>query len=222
MDSIMDGIPVKIIYSRRKSLSMKFDKTGTLIVNAPSFVSEGEVRNFLREHTRWIRLNYVKALDMARNLEEHEFRDGGKVLYLGEEYGIKISGRGRIVKTADGFLFPEGSAQETYERWLKARAKEYLPVRLRYRAYEMGIPYRDVRISGAKSKWGSCSETGMITLSWRLMMCPPESIEYVLIHELCHRIHMDHSKAFWAEVENRMPDYKRHKKWLDAHGYLME
>ena len=218
----MDGIPVKVTYSRRKTLSMKFDKTGTLIVNAPSHVTEGEVRNFLQEHTRWIRLNYVKALDMAENLKEHEFRDGGKVLYLGEEHVIRFSGRGRVVKTADEIIFPEGSDENTFERWIKARAKEYLPVRLRYRAYEMGIGYRDMRISGAKSKWGSCSETGMITLSWRLMMCPPESIEYVLIHELCHRLHMDHSKDFWAEVERFMPDYKKHKKWLDAHGYLME
>ena len=176
----------------------------------------------MREHTRWIRLNYVKALNMAENIKEHEFKDGGKVLYLGVEYGIKISGRGRIVKTGEEFIFPEEADAGAYERWLKARAKEYLPVRLRYRAYEMGITYRDLRISGAKSKWGSCSETGMITLSWRLMMCPPESIEYVLIHELCHRLHMDHSKAFWAEVERYMPDYKKHKKWLDDHGYLME
>ena len=73
----MDGIPVKIIYSRRKSLSMKFDKTGTLIVNAPTFVSEGEVRTFMREHTRWIRLNYVKALNRAENIKEHEFKGQG-------------------------------------------------------------------------------------------------------------------------------------------------
>ena len=222
METIMDGIPVKVIYSRRKSLSMKFDKTGILIVNAPTFVSEGEVRTFLREHTRWIRLNYVKALDMAENLREHEFKDGGKVLYLGKEYLIRVSGRGRVVKTAEEFVFPEGADAAVFERWLKARAKEYLPVRLRYRAYEMGISYRDLKISGAKSRWGSCSETGMITLSWRLMMCPEESIEYVIIHELCHRLHMDHSKDFWAEVEKFMPDYKKHKKWLDDHGYLME
>jgi len=221
-DYTMDDIPVKIIYSRRKTLSMKFDKTGTLIVNAPAHVTEGEVRSFMREHTRWIRLNYVKALNMAENLKEHEFMEGGKVWYLGNEYVIRFSGRGRIAKAGDEIVFPEGADEAMYERWLKARAKEYLPVRLQYRAYEMGITYRELRISGAKTKWGSCSETGKITLSWRLMMCPPESIEYVLIHELCHRLHMDHSKAFWAEVESRMPDYKKHKKWLDDHGYLME
>ena len=71
----MDGIPVKIIYSRRKTLSMKFDKTGTLIVNAPSHVTEGEVRTFMREHTRWIRLNYVKAMSMAENLKEGVLHD---------------------------------------------------------------------------------------------------------------------------------------------------
>ena len=86
----------------------------------------------------------------------------------------------------------------------------------------MGITYRDLRISGAKSKWGSCSETGMITLSWRLMMCPKEAIDYVIIHELCHRIHMDHSEDFWNEVEKRMPDYRTWKKWLDDNSYLTE
>jgi predicted metal-dependent hydrolase len=86
----------------------------------------------------------------------------------------------------------------------------------------MGIDYRQLRISSARSKWGSCSASGQIVLAWHLMMCPPESIEYVIIHELCHRIHMDHSKAFWAEVERFMPDYKKHKNWLDDHSYIMD
>ncbi len=201
---------------------MKFDVTGTLMVNAPLRVSEAEVRSFLNEKSRWIRTNYVKVMDKAEKARSLSVEEGGRVLYLGEELSVHVGGTHRIFKIGNEISFPEGSSMESYASWLKSRAKEYLTVKFRNRAYEMGITYRELRITGAKSKWGSCSETGKITLSWHLMMCPEECIEYVVIHELCHRLYMDHSKEFWAEVEKRMPDYKKHKKWLDDNSYLMD
>ena len=104
----------------------------------------------------------------------------------------------------------------------KKKAKEYLPSKLALISESTGIPFRRTRISGAKKSWGSCSPDGTISLSWRLMMCPSEAIDYVIVHELCHRLHMDHSKEFWAEVGSRMPDYKKRKKWLDANSFLMD
>ncbi len=215
-------IPVKITYSKRRTLSMKFDMTGTLLVNAPRGISEEEVRTFLNEKSRWIRTNYVRTMAKYEKSRELKVEDGGKVLFLGEELNVHIGGHGRIRKTESDIFFPEGADNTSYAGWLKARAREYLPVRLRNMAWEMGISYRELRITGARSKWGSCSETGKITLSWHLCLCPPEAIDYVIIHELCHRLHMDHSAEFWAEVERRMPDYKKQKKWLDDNSYLMD
>ncbi|MBP1585428.1 MAG: M48 family metallopeptidase [Lachnospiraceae bacterium] len=215
-------IPVKITYSKRRTLSMKFDMTGTLIVSAPGHLTEAEVRQFMDEKSRWIRTNYVRIMARAEKSSEYRVEEGGKVLYLGEELNVHIGGHGRVKKIGKDIYFPEGADKESYVRWLKARAGEYLPSRLQSIAWEMGITYRELRITGARSKWGSCSETGKITLSWHLCMCPPEAIEYVMIHELCHRLHMDHSRDFWAEVERRMPDYKKYKKWLDDNSYLMD
>ena len=215
-------IPVKVIYSKRRSLSMKFDKDGNLVVNAPFCLTEAEVRSFLNEKSRWIRTNYVKAEYRLEKIRDIGVKEGGRLPYLGDCLTVHVSGTGRIRKIGDEIFFPEGSDMEDYKRWLKKVAKEYLSVKLANTAYEMGISYRELCITGARSKWGSCSETGKITLSWHLMMCPPEAIEYVVIHELCHRKHMDHSKEFWSEVEKIMPDYKRHKKWLDDNSYLMD
>lgn len=222
MNMTFGDIPVKVTYSKRRTLSMKFDMTGTLMVSAPLHLSEAEVRSFLTEKSRWIRTNYVKTVSRLEKSRNYTVEEGAKLLYLGEELSVHVGGSGRVKKIGNEIFFPEGSDMETYAKWLKARAKEYLPLKLQNRAWEMEITYREFRITGAKSKWGSCSETGKITLSWHLMMCPPESIEYVVIHELCHRLHMDHSKAFWDEVENRMPGYKHHKKWLDDNSYLMD
>ncbi len=215
-------IPVKITYSKRRTLSMKFDVTGTLVVSAPLHLPETEIRQFMNEKSRWIRTNYVRIQARLEKSMDHKVEEGGKVLYLGEELNVHIGGHGRAKKIGKDIFFPEGSDNESYVRWLKARAKEYLPPRLQSRAWDMGITYRELRITGARSKWGSCSETGKITLSWHLCMCPPEAIDYVIVHELCHRLHMDHSREFWAEVESRMPDYKKHKKWLDDNSYLMD
>lgn len=222
MDNTPGGIPVKVKYSDRRTLSMKFDREGTLIVSAPLRMKEKEVRDFLNDNIRWIRKNYVKIAERKEEADRIRIEDGGAALYLGEELRVRFNGRCRVHKMGDELVFPDDADMDTYVRWLKARAKEYLPARLSYRAYEMGIDYRQLRISSARSKWGSCSASGQIVLAWHLMMCPTESIEYVIIHELCHRLHMDHSKAFWAEVERFMPDYKKYKKWLDDHSYIMD
>ena len=81
-----------------------------------------------------------------------------------------------------------------------------------------GISYGRITIRNQKSRWGSCSEKGNLNFNCLLMLTPPDVIDYVVVHELCHRIHMDHSAAFWAEVQKVLPDYKKAKKWLKDNG----
>ena len=75
-----------------------------------------------------------------------------------------------------------------------------------------------VSIKSRKSQWGSCDSNGDVTFSWRLVMARPEAIDYVVIHELCHRKHMDHSREFWNQVQKYMPDFKMQKQWLEENS----
>ena len=103
------------------------------------------------------------------------------------------------------------------KRYITA-AKEYFPKRVACFAPLTGGTYTRITIRDQKTRWGSCSAKGTLSFNWRLMLAPPAVLDYVVVHELCHLTHMDHSKAFWSLVESICPDYRTHRKWLKDHG----
>ncbi len=103
-------------------------------------------------------------------------------------------------------------------RALADKALAFIPQRARYFSRLVGVQYGCITIRNQKSKWGSCSSQGNLNFNCLLMLCPPEALDYVVIHELCHRKEMNHSPRFWAEVEKVDPDYKAHRKWLKDEG----
>lgn len=104
---------------------------------------------------------------------------------------------------------------------LKKRAQEYIPKRVEYFANIMSVEYGRITIRNQKTRWGSCSSRGNLNFNCLLMLTPPEVIDYVVVHELCHRKEMNHSKAFWREVEKVMPDYKQSVLWLKNQGSML-
>ena len=111
---------------------------------------------------------------------------------------------------------PKFSMQEIKE--LANKALAYIPERVKYYAPIVGVNYTRITIRNQKTRWGSCSSKGGLNFNCLLMLTPPEVIDYVVVHELCHRKEMNHSKAFWAEVEKVLPDYKSAKRWLKENG----
>lgn len=101
---------------------------------------------------------------------------------------------------------------------LAARACQYIPERVAYFAELVGVTYGRITIRNQKTRWGSCSSKGNLNFNCLLMLTPPEIIDYVVVHELCHRKEMNHSKAFWSEVEKVLPDYRQSVSWLKEQG----
>ena len=87
-----------------------------------------------------------------------------------------------------------------------------------YYAQLLGVTYATISIRDQKTRWGSCSSKGNLSFSWRLILAPPKVLDYVVVHELCHRKEMNHSPRFWVLVESMIPDYKTHRKWLKENG----
>jgi predicted metal-dependent hydrolase len=112
---------------------------------------------------------------------------------------------------------PPAITKETLER-LRSLASETIPPRVSYYANLMGVSYGRITIRAQKSRWGSCSAKGNLNFNCLLMLTPPEVQNYVIVHELCHRKQMNHSPAFWREVEQIMPEYRRHRLWLKKNG----
>ena len=100
----------------------------------------------------------------------------------------------------------------------KEAARSYIPKRVAYYQTLTGGSYRRITIRDQKTRWGSCSSKGTLSFNWRLMLAPPAILDYVVVHELCHLNHMNHSPAFWQAVERVYPDYRNARKWLKDHG----
>ena len=104
---------------------------------------------------------------------------------------------------------------------LAEEALKVIPERVEYFAKVIGVTYGKITIRNQKTRWGSCSSKGNLNFNCLLMLAPPEVLDYVVVHELCHRRQMNHSKAFWLEVEKVLPDYKEARKWLKEEGSQM-
>lgn len=117
---------------------------------------------------------------------------------------------------------PVSELTDTQRTALKRRyiaaAKEYFPKRAAYFVQFTGGSYNRITIRDQKTRWGSCSAKGTLSFNWRLMLAPPTILDYVVVHELCHLTHMDHSAAFWQKVADVYPDYRSARKWLKEHG----
>lgn len=102
--------------------------------------------------------------------------------------------------------------------WLKAEARRYLTLEVEKQKRRYGIAYKDIVIKDTASRWGSCSALKNLNFSWRLILAPPEILEYVVTHEIAHLTHLNHSSEFWNLVASRYPEYKKAKQWLTDNG----
>ena len=103
-------------------------------------------------------------------------------------------------------------------RDLASRALKWFPGRVAYYAPLVGVSYGRITVRNQKTRWGSCSAKKNLNFNWKLMLAPPDVLDYVVVHELCHLVHMDHSQAFWALVGSVLPDYRVRRRWLKEHG----
>lgn len=118
-------------------------------------------------------------------------------------------------------LKQESHQVQALEKRYRDAAKEYIPKRVEYYHQFTGGDYQKISIRDQKTRWGSCSGKGTLSFNYRLMLAPPRVLDYVVVHELCHLTHMNHSKAFWNMVESILPDYKEHRKWLKENGHTL-
>ena len=129
-----------------------------------------------------------------------------------------------IIKTYESIPSPrelsirEQNQLDALEKRYRKAAKEYIPARVAYFHQFTGGTYAKIVIRDQKTRWGSCSSNKTLSFNYRLMLAPPQILDYVIVHELCHLKHMNHSPEFWTSVEAVLPDYKTRRKWLKEHG----
>lgn len=215
--------PKKIVRSRRKTIALVIDSDGELIVRAPFYASENDILRLVQEKQDWIE---QKTREMKQKTIERPrllLQEGETIPYLGRECMIFRGMTRKICFDGNAFLLPESEdAGAKLVSWYKKRAAVILKERVESIAEKMQVSPAGVKITSAKTRWGSCSYTNHLNFTWRLIMCPPEVVDYVVVHELCHIIHKNHSKSFWKSVEGIDASYREHEKWLKENRRLME
>lgn len=215
--------PDEIIRSNRKTLAISIDPFGRLIVRAPKTCAKERIFAFLQEKESWILRKKSERTGAGIRLPSENL-DGERILLFGEEYTLRL----QAIKTAyldereKQLFLPEVRTKEKLVSFLKKQAKLCLTTYTDDWAKRMGVRYKRLSITGAKRRWGSCSFDNSLHFSFRLLYTPKAIAEYVVVHELVHVKHKNHSPQFWAEVEKYQPDYKEKRKWLKTHALLME
>lgn len=226
-------------YQIRRSLRAKKTRivvTGDKIeVVAPKQISEQKIHAFVHEQQAWVMQAVGKIqrrLEAVESMVPAEYRHGVKVPYRGQHYPLTIKAsvlrRVKIEFVPEtGFIahLPDASEGESSElirtslmKWMRKQAAIEGADYVRKHVEKHNLKPRSLRIKTQKSRWGSCGIHDDINLNWLLIIAPPQVMEYVVVHELCHIRHRNHSDAFWQLVEDHMPDYRQRRAWLKQHG----
>lgn len=195
---------------------LRVQDDGSVRVTVPRGGSVAEAERFVREKADWIQRERYRA-----NLRRSSAAavDERQVMVGGEELPVEVveDDLGRVARFGPfSVRIPPAARgpQPAIDRFLRQRAARELPARLLELAAPLGRPVRGVTIRSQRTRWGSCSPTGRISLNWRLIQVPPSVCDYVLLHELTHLAHLNHSKRFWRELERVCPWHREARAWL--------
>jgi predicted metal-dependent hydrolase len=146
-------------------------------------------------------------------------RAPGTVPYLGKMLQlVPEPGRERVARRADTLYVPEGDPRPALERWYRRQARTEVARRLDATCARVGSSYKGLTIRGQKTRWASCSSSGAMSFNWRLLLAPPEILDYVIEHEVAHIEVMDHSPRFRRLLASRSPRWREHSAWLKRYG----
>ena len=217
------SIDYRLNRARRRSIGMVIDHSG-LSVRAPSWVSIREIELALRERAEWVIKTLIEWRGRDKEALPAEGREGAGLLYRGRPLTLALFPARKKTIAADllhlTVLHPnpgnENEIAAFVGRWLKEQALALLAPRVLHFASQVTEVSPAVKLSSARTQWGSCNHKGEIRLHWRLVQLPPAIADYVIAHEVAHLVELNHSPRFWALVESLLPGHAQARRELDA------
>lgn len=230
----------KIIRKKRKTIGIKITPEGEVIITSPFNVSEETILNIIKSKEKWIKTK-LQLFIQNSSYKNRNFKTGEKISYMGRELEVRIINENQIellmnsklnnnivkilnekvIVCVNNKYNREDIIREYIIKFYKTEAERVLKERTLYYSKILSVSPKIITIKDQKTLWGSCSSRGNINYNYRLIMAPMNIIDYVVVHELSHLIHMNHSKEYWRTVEEVLPDYKERKQWLKAYGYML-
>ena len=212
---------------RRKTISVHIKEDGKIVIYTPYHTPKWEIEKFIKEKQSWI-VEKISEKEKRTKEAEKKFLPGERFLYLGEWYPLEMQESGNkeppLNLVFGKFVLNPNRIEETrdlFGQWYKREAREKITERVDSYSHRFQLFPEGIRITSARSRWGSCSPDNQLSFCWRIIMASLAVIDYVLIHELVHIREKNHSKKFWNYLESVLPDYKKHRHWLRENGHLL-
>ncbi len=212
---------VCVVRSARRSRTIQLQiKQQQIVCRAPEHVTDGEILEMLAEKSDWI----TRQLQRPPAESKH-YVDGEVFRFLGHPCRLRLAygAETHVQRIADQLIVttPDTTPvwiQAALTEWYQYRARAELSARVTHYASQMPVAPTDMLIKTYKSRWGTCYADGRISFDWRIIIAPSGVVNYVVVHELCHLVRMDHSVQFWQLVQHYCPDYQAARDWLRQHG----
>lgn len=206
-------IQIHVQYAKRKKISLHIDAIGLITVKAPKGTSDEMILGAVERHGEWILDKLRKGREARQAPKAKEYQEEGKFLFLGKEYPLH-----ELITVGE---WDAEKLKLELKKFYFARLKKIVAERITVYQNQLRVKPKTIEIVESRTKWGSCSADKKLTFNYRLAMAPVEVIDYVIIHELCHLLHMNHDRSFWRRLGSVMPDYKEKEEFLARFGQFM-
>ncbi|MCA9400332.1 MAG: M48 family metallopeptidase [Candidatus Omnitrophica bacterium] len=219
--------------SARRSLVISIDEKAHVRVSAPYQMQSKVLEDFIHHKAKWVMNKVREATNNQSILKSRQYADGHEFLFLGKKCPLHVKVNAFIKRAKIQFIdhmwlidLPqgidrceeEGVIKKILTKWYRQQALEYLGGRVFHFARMIGVEPARISVKTQKRMWGCCDyNTKSIYLNWQIILSPPSVVDYVVVHELCHLIHPNHSKRFWNKVRKILPEYEHEKRWLKEH-----
>lgn len=224
---IVAGIDVDVTKSKRKTVSIFIERDGSVSARVPETLSTEEIEEVIKSKEYQIHKHIAEWTQLNEKKTEREYVNGQSFLYMGRNYRLRLVGEdlSELTLRNGRFLLPDKNrdqAKSLFIDFYKSKLQEKLPeIVTRYQA-QMGVKPNDIKIMELQNRWASCSTKGNVNFHWKCAMAPIDVLHYIVVHELAHLIHPNHTTAFWNEVDKIMPNYQSHHNWLRLNGAGMD
>jgi predicted metal-dependent hydrolase len=213
---------------RKKTLSLQIRRDGSVVIQAPFRTPLTEIDHFYEDKKQWLQKKIAHRQRQKQTRQPRTYQTGERFLYLGSFYPLTLleerPAAQSLTFTGQEFILssdrPDGN-RVLFGLWYQRQARAHLEERVRHFSRFVQRFPSAVGLSNARSRWGSCSPENRLTFAWRLIMAPPEVIDYVVVHEVSHMVVRNHSGDYWRLVEHILPDYKGQRAWLKEHGHRL-
>lgn len=224
-------IDYHIIYKKRKSLGIYIDVYGNIELRVPRETTEEQVEKLIESKWDWIISRQQEMKEKTKGFKEKEYKEGETFLYLGSNYPIRIQddlenekeevvfNNKELVIKINGF--GEEKVQQLLKRFYYKQCKALVEQRIRFYQSNFKVKPKSIKISDNKKTWGTCNSLRELTFNWKLSMAPIEVVDYVVVHEMCHLVHLNHDRSFWRLLGKYIPDYESRQEWLSHSHWKM-